>query len=968
MLAVNVDDLLKVLKSVSPYLIAIGIELIVLIGLSIYFRKIKLEVSKRKLSMSILWLMFGLVILLNINLMLRGPLKTTISLATGNGVITKESLDEAKLLGEEVAKEGIVLLKNDENVLPLEKGSKLNVFGWSSTNPIYGGTGSGGLNDSFPTVSLLEGLKNSGFDVNEDLVKFYTDFRDKRPTVGMWGQDWTIPEPEISKYQESNIFENAKSYSDKAVVVIARSGGEGADLPYSLDPNAEDNFVDGGTFGSSGVRFSDQKDDLIVSKSYLQISEREKAMLEEVNKNFKNVVVIINSANTMELGFTKEYENIKSVIWCPGAGQTGFNALGKILNGEVNPSGKTSDTFVYDLTKTPAYNNFGNFEYTNMDEFMTDDRGKKYKAHFVNYVEGIYVGYRFWETASKEGFIDYDNFVQYPFGYGLSYTKFDRKMEELAESNGEITVTVTVTNTGNVAGKDVVEIYYNPPYTNGGIEKASANLIAFAKTKELAPSESETVKLKFNAYDMASYDYIKTKAYVLEKGKYEISLQTDSHNIVDTKIYNVDEDTFYTDNNRRISDKVAATNLLDDMRGDVVYLSRKNKFENYDEATKAPASYVLPENLKAEYTNNSNYDATKYNKESDIAPTTGKSSKIKLLALRGAKYDDPNWDTLLDKLSVSDMNSLIALGGYQTAAISSIGKVQTVDCDGPSSINNNFTKKGSIGLPATVMLANTFNKELGYKFGESIGKMADEMKVSGWYAPAMNTHRSAFAGRNFEYFSEDPILAGSMAAEEVKGAALHGVYAYIKHFALNDQESARNYQLMTWANEQSVREIYLAPFEICVKDGGAMAVMSAFNHYGITPAYASNEVLNKILRDEWGFKGFVLTDYFGVYGYMNADRAIRNGNDICLTAIDTGSNYVKDTTSATSLLAMRKAVHNILYTTVNSRAYSPENLNTGLMSWEIALLVIDVVVCIGGVLLLHKIINDYKKRENMDIS
>jgi len=208
----------------------------------------------------------------------------------------------------------------------------------------------------------------------------------------------------------------------------------------------------------------------------------------------------------------------------------------------------------------------------NMDEFMTDDRGKKYKAHFVNYVEGIYVGYRFWETASKEGFIDYDNFVQYPFGYGLSYTKFDRKMEELAESNGEITVTVTVTNTGNVAGKDVVEIYYNPPYTNGGIEKASANLIAFAKTKELAPSESETVKLKFNAYDMASYDYIKTKAYVLEKGKYEISLQTDSHNIVDTKIYNVDEDTFYTDNNKRISDKVAATNLLDDMRGDVVYL------------------------------------------------------------------------------------------------------------------------------------------------------------------------------------------------------------------------------------------------------------------------------------------------------------------------------------------------------------------------------------------------------------
>ena len=964
MLAVNMADVISVVKSVAPHLVAIATLFVAAIVVIFITRKKK--TAFKKLARSVSWLIFGLGTLFSINLMLNGPLKTMITLATGRGVITEESLNEAKTLGEEISSEGIVLLKND-SALPLEKGSKINLFGWSSTNPLYGGTGSGGLNDSFPTVSLIEGVKNAGFEVNEELVKFYTDFRQTRPTVGMWGQDWTIPEPAIEQYKEANIFENARKYSDKAIVVIARSGGEGADLPRSLDPSVEDTFVDGGTFGSKGIRYSDQQDDLDADKSYLELSNREIAMLNEVNRNFRNIIVIINASNPMELGFVNEYENISGVIWCPGAGQTGFNALGKILDGEVNPSGKTSDIFVYDLKSTPSYNNFGNFNYTNMDEFSVEDRGESYKPSFVNYAEGIYVGYRFYETAAKEGAINYAGHVLYPFGYGLSYTVFTKEMGEIVANDGKISIDVLVTNTGYVAGKEVVQLYYNPPYRNGGIEKASTNLVGFGKTKLLQPGESETVKITFAVEDMASFDEKIKKAYVLEAGVYEISLQEDSHNILDTRTFPVQEDIVYGDTNKRNSDNSVATNRLDDMRGDFTVLSRKDQFANLSEALKAPENFILAEDKKAAFLNNSNYDGKNFNIELDEMPTTNANNNIKLADLRGLDYDDEAWDSLLDKMSFDDMSKLVALGGYQTTALGRIGKVQTVDCDGPSSINNNFTKKGSIGFPATIMLANTFNTEPAHAFGDSIGKMADEMEVSGWYAPAMNTHRSAFAGRNFEYYSEDPLLAGKIASEAVKGAKEHGVYAYIKHFALNDQETNRNYQLMTWADEQTVREIYLRPFEICVKEGNAEAVMSAFNHYGITPASASNEVLNQILRDEWGFKGMVLTDYFGAggYGYMNADRGIRNGNDFCLTAIDAGYNYVKDK-SATSVKALRKASHNILYTTVNSRAYAPENLNLGMMGWQIATIIIDIICIVIAVLLAMKAWKNYGTRKILE--
>lgn len=956
MLAINIDDVMNVLNTCKPYLIFIGVVLVLAIVITIAVKG--MQKPKKKLARSMSWLAALLAIVVTVNMICFGPMNSMISLATGNGTITEDTSAAATALCEEIAEEGIVLLENEDGMLPMENGTKLNVFGWSSTNPVYGGTGSGSLSDAYPTVSLLEGLTNAGFEVNEDLVNFYTEYRETRPVVGMWGQDWTIPEPTIEEYDAAGIFESAKEYSDTAVIVIARSGGEGADLPTSLDPAVEDTFEDGGTFGSSGLRYSENKDDLDASKHYLELSNREQAMIDRVTADYENVVLIVNAANTMELGFVKDYSQIKSVIWCPGTGQSGFNSLGKILNGEVNPSAKTSDTFVADLTATPTFNNFGHFAYDNMDEFAVNG----VSPTFVNYTDGIYVGYRFYETAAEEGLINYDETVTYPFGYGLSYTEFKQEMDDLKVSDGTVSVDVTVTNTGDTAGKDVVEVYYNPPYTNGGIEKASVNLAGFAKTGLLEPGASETVTVTFTEEEMASYDDINAKAYVLEAGDYEISLRSDSHTVIDTQTLTIDETVTYDESNPRSTDEAVATNQLDSANGNLTYLSRADGFANYAEATAAPTNFTMSEENKTAFMNNSNYNPEDYNDEADEMPTIGAKNSMKLADLRGVDYDDPQWDTLLDQMTVEDMDTVIALGGYQTAAASSVEKTQTIDCDGPASINNNFTGTGSIGFPAGVMIANTWNTAIAEAFGESIGTMADEMGVSGWYAPAMNTHRSAFAGRNFEYYSEDPLLSGKIAANAVLGAEKKGVYAYIKHFALNDQETNRTNQLCTWFNEQSAREIYLKPFEICVKEGGAKAVMSAFNFYGIVPAQASSEVLNNILRDEWGFRGFVLTDYYGVYGYQDADRMIRNGNDCMLVAYDTETNHVTDTSSATSLQAMRQACKNIMYTVVNSRAYDPANLQTGLLGWQKAAYAIDAVLAIVIIALAVVAFKKYKKR------
>jgi beta-glucosidase len=954
MLNINIEDVISVLNTLSVHLIVLGVALVAAIVITIACKKANKPL--KKLIRKETWIAFLLIAVVIINMICFGPMSSMISLAMGNGSISDETSEEAKALCQAIAEEGIVLMKNDNNTLPLASGTKLNVFGWSSTNPVYGGTGSGSLSDAFPTTSLLEGLTDAGFEVNQDLVDFYTNFRDTRPTVGMMGQDWTIPEPTIDEYNEAGIFESAKEYSDVALVVLSRCGGEGADLPKTYD--GEDTFSESGSmFGASGVRYSEYADDLDASKHYLELSNRETAMLEQVTSDYDNVIVIINSANAMELGFVNEYSSISSVIYCPGTGQTGFEGLGEIIAGTVNPSGKTVDTFVSDLTAAPNYNNIGSFTYDNMDDYSVENmfaEGGYASPSFVDYVEGIYVGYRFYETAAEEGLINYDDAVVYPFGYGLSYTTFTQEMGTISENDGTISFDVTVTNTGSVAGKDVVEVYYNPPYTNGGIEKASVNLIAFQKTGTIEPGASETVTVSFAAEDMSSYDSVEAGGYVLEAGDYEISIRTDSHNVIDSQTY-----TVASASSGKSTDVTQATNKFDDVAGEVTYLSRADGFANYAEATAAPATYSMTDEQKATFMNNDTYNPEDYDNDSDEMPTTGANNGLTLADLRGVDYDDAQWDDLLDQLTVDDMKELIAMGGYETTAASSVGKVMTVDCDGPASINNNFTGQGSIGFPAAVMIASTWNTDLALQFGESIGKMADEMDVSGWYAPAMNIHRSAFAGRNFEYYSEDGLLSGKMAAQAIIGAEEYGVYAYMKHFALNDQETNRCNMICTWANEQSIREIYLKPFEISVKEGGAKAVMSSFNYIGTTPAGSSYALQTEVLRNEWGFQGFVLTDYFGGYGYQDADRMIRGGTDCMLATYDNGLNYLHDT-SATSIIAARQSCKNILYTTVNSRAYATD-VDGGLMNWQIAAIVIDVILGILIILLAVLAFRKYQK-------
>lgn len=614
-----------------------------------------------------------------------------------------------------------------------------------------------------------------------------------------------------------------------------------------------------------------------------------------------------------------------------------------MLAGETNPSGKTSDTFLKNLTKSVSYNNFGKFEYTNMA-----DKAAKYKGFtgddvtaipgFVNYSEGIYVGYKFYETASDEGLINYDDTVAFPFGYGLSYTSFDQKLDSVKYKGGKVTVTATVTNTGDKAGKDVVEVYYNPPYTDGGIEKASKNLAGFEKTKELQPGESQKVTVKFDDDDMASYDYKGAKAYVLEKGDYDISIQSDSHHVIDHKAITVkDTVTYDSDSNTHNGDKTVATNQFDDVAGDVTYLSRADHFANYKEATAAPTNFKMSDKAKETFYNNSNYDPKKFDKDSDKMPTTGAKNGLKLSDMYGKDYDDADWDKLLDQLTFDDMDNLIANGGYGTQAVKSVGKIQLTDADGPASLNNNFTGVGSIGFPASTAFACTWNKDLAKQFGEMIGDMAHDMHVAGWYAPAMNIHRNAFSGRTFEYFSEDSLLSGVMASSEISGAKSKGVYSFMKHFALNDQETKRTEMLCTWTNEQAMREIYLKPFEMSVKEGGAQAVMSSFNYIGNTYAGADSALLQTVLRGEWGFKGFVLTDYFGGYGYQNADQEVRAGNDSMLATTKI-TNHITDK-SATSVKAMRQAAHNILYTAANSWQYANGEPKVATPIWKTAMYV-----------------------------
>lgn len=884
-----------------------------LVAYSIY-RIVKIR-KTRKFLYVLSSLLLGILIIFNLAVNQYAMIiNTYFSASQINQSEVKKTTEQAMALTEKIEGEGAVLLENKNEVLPLQN-QKVNVFGYASRNVVYGGTGSGGGKED-NNIDLQQGLKNAGFQVNDQLTTFYDDRYVPREKVNIHklvGGDFNIHEPKASEYSES-LLTSAKEFSDTALVVFSRNSGEGADITNEMKGYA------GGTAG----------------KHYLELSDDEAATLDLVKENFDKVVVILNSSFPMELGFLDD-EKIAGALWIGGPGSVGFNAVGEILAGEVNPSGRLVDTYAYDETSAPSFNNIGEFPYSN-SEFDYEKDTWHYK--YVNYAESIYVGYRYYETRyidNQTGKMDeaaYEKAVQYPFGYGLSYTNFKQEITNFKVDGNEAKMTVKVTNTGEKAGKDVVQLYYTPPYTIGGIEKSHVVLSGFAKTQELAPNQSEEVNLSFDVENMASYDEKQNKAYVLEKGNYEIKLMNNSHDVIDSKNYEVAKDIVFNQENKRESDELSATNQFEDAKGDVQYLSRWNWEETMPKEMAQPkeASKELLKALKDQSVNEGKADPIKFEKHG-----------LELYDLKGVDYDDPKWDQLLEQLSVKDMENLITYGGFQTPAINSVKKPATIDADGPAGINHLVSQAHGNQYTSEVVVASTWNTELVEEMGAALGKEAKASNITGLYLPGVNIHRSPFGGRNFEYYSEDALLSGKIGSSLSKGAMDQGSYVFMKHFAMYDQET-RRYEFptgaATWSTEQAMREVFLKPFEIAVKDSGITGIMSSYNRIGPKWVGESEALLQNVLRDEWGFRGTVISDFYKPQ-YMNVDQGLSAGNDLVLYLLPTKLNNVTTDTDW-GQQNMRKASHNILYTVVNSHAY--EVAETNVPNWIYLLVTINIAV------------------------
>ncbi len=797
--------------------------------------------------------------------------KTTDKLTT-NSPEAISARKNGQAVSEEIANEGIVLLKNEDNSLPL-KDKKLNVFSIAASNIRYGGGGSGGADQS-SAVTLYAGLKNAGIEYNEDLYQFYQKQDGSKPKkqsnglmqiVNMFLGKVKTDEPSVD-YLTDDVIKQAKSFSGNALIVLASEGVEAADF----------------------------------EKDALKITPNKLALLDKITQNFDNVIIVINSGNTLELGFLEDYPSLKSALWIGTPGPFGTNSLGKIIAGELNPSGRITDTYAYDTASSPASVNFGNYKYTNLNGLS-----------FVNYNEGIYVGYRYYETYYKDDEAGYKKVVQFPFGYGLSYTSFDWKVETHNFDQDNIEVQVKVTNTGTVSGKDVVQVYFSAPYLPGGIEKSAIELGGYAKTKLLAPQESETVTITFPVRDMASYDMNKEQAYVLDKGTYEIKVGRNVHAIEATMDYTVASTIIYK--NDEVTD-TPLQNRFDYANGNLTYLSRNDWAGTFPDNTNL--NYDASAELVAQI-------AAKPPKGQGEVSTTNADNGIKLADLKGLNYNDPKWERFLDQFTIDEMKEMVINGGYHTIAVDRLGVPSTVLLDGPAGINFFFGNVTAASYPTEVVLASTWNDELIWRMGEAVGMEANAYGVQGWYAPGMNLHRTPQGGRNFEYFSEDPLLSGKMGAALVDGAQSRDIIVFMKHFLLNEQETNARSGLIEWANEQALRELYLRPFEITVKEGKAMGAMSSFIFLGSKWSGGNPELLQDVLRTEWGFTGIVSTDAV-LGGWMDLNLAIRYGNELMLNVSPSGNKkyfqalYQEDPIGIT--LGLRERVHNITYTILQTDA------------------------------------------------
>ncbi|MCL2797913.1 MAG: fibronectin type III domain-containing protein [Firmicutes bacterium] len=851
------------------------------------------------------------------------------------GITSKaQATTKANELTVEIAEEGMTLLKNAANALPLAKNSKVSLFGKNTKRPVLGGSGSSGGAGGANAQTVPSSLTDAGFSVNPALVTFYGDdnasgkCRDFNVTDGGTATYYGLPvdETEAAKYTDT-IKGSFADYSDAALIFLSRVGGEAFDLPRTSYPQSS-------TSGIMRGRTS-------ASEHYLQLDKNEEDLIKMVKASgFGKIILLLNTGTSFELGFVDTAElGVDAVLHVGYPGGQGMKALGKILCGDVNPSGKTVDIFSKDFKKDPVWQNFGNNLVQNGNRYR-NAAGATQEQATVAYREGIYLGYRYYETRAftDQAFKYWDN-VQYPFGYGQSYTKFDWTVNGTGgalTADSVINLHVTVKNTGAVKGKDVVQVYYNPPYTAGGIEKAHVVLAAFDKTKLLDPGAEDTLLLSFPAKQMASWN-MATGKYVLEAGTYNIFVGRDSH------------DCWAAAKVNKISFTVAADIVFDKSSTGKDY---KNVFgeagtANIDMFNKAVgADKILSRSdwvgtwpkvfggsaNTAELAVTANWSSgnglpSSGPWDTTILPKTGVTpagGRIMLGDMYGLAKDDAKWEEFLDQFSIAQMSGITSGGfamGNPTNGLDGFGYYNGECPDGPTG----FVAHGSHGphgaLSATNtcfyasphLVAQTYNQELARRQGDAIGNEGLLGGYAGLYAPAMNSHRSPFSGRNFEYYSEDPLLSGKIGAAVIRGMQSKGCVAFMKHFFLNDQETNRDNpnSLVTWANEQTIREVYAETWRYAVEEGGALGCMSAFNRIGTTWAGQHWGALNELLRGEWGFRGAVVTDWS--QGYMNSDNMIRGGGDMILDSGKAGTG-----TTATHVAALRRAMHNISCMRANS--------------------------------------------------
>ena len=977
---------------------------------------------------------------------------------------------------EKVADEGIVLLKNRESALPLEKNSKVAPFGYRYYNPFYGGSGSGSVVASDAYVVTPQKALEKNFTVlgtldsvtgNTKVKKYYYDtsagnavlyFQDY--TNSFNGSDQSIYEFDKSVYNTSSV-----GKSDTAIVFLGRAGGENNDvwsIPYNKkgDVNAKDAGESAG--GISSVSNAADTNEL---KYALELMPEEKETIELAKSTCDKVVVIINSSNAMELGALADDDGVDAILWIGGPGAKGFESMSDILCGSVNPSGKLVDTYVRDLSKDPTYKNIGDvdgFAYTNTDG-LGPMAAKQYSAsrkasnpmEYIEYEEGIYLGYKYYETAydtalagftygelNADGSTKTAGQVVYPFGYGLSYTNFKQEIVSFRGNEDKVTLSVKVTNTGSLAGKSAVEVYFTAPYTDVDkeykIEKSTVVFATFGKTKELKAGDSETIELSFATDDLASYCYTRdngdgtTGCYMLDAGEYTVSVRSSSHEVLDQRSFNISNTIWFDNSNPRSSEKDAQSRLDDEgnptsvpakaeQDKNAVFVAATNNFEDSNrymsdssiqqltrstsnglsldnlvagEKYKAAPEWVVEKLAAFDVKTDAqlgNVSGSKVYKES--APTAKADNGKTVSDMRGVDYYSSEWDLLLDQIDYSNaqLTELMFYDQYTVRALDSIGLGTSKSLDGPQglTITTNFGANdlSTCAWPTEPVLAASFSPELAYEYGVELGQEALTIGCYGWYAPGLNIHRTAFSGRNFEYYSEDAVLSGKMAARVISGASDQGLSCYMKHFAMNDIDSIRA-NICVWANVHTMRENYLRSFEIAVKEAratvdyisdsegnhgtkvirGATALMTSYNYVGATFSSGHYGLITETLRGEWGFQGAIISDMTGGAA-SRRDQMLRAGNDMCLWIMQINA---EDTTSPSAQWAMREAVHHIAYMVANSsnmQGVAPgEVVSYGMSPWAIGLLIANIVVyaCIVAmaVLTVLRILDAKKHPEN----